>query len=60
MPQNIQEHFSMHFVETMDEVLKIALQREISVIKEKEDKKIKEYKPSMEEDFSQESESITH
>lgn len=60
VPQNIQEHFSMHFVETMDEVLKIALQREISVIKEKEDKKIKEYKPSMEEDFSQESESITH
>jgi len=58
VPQNIQEHFSMHFVETMDEVLKIALQGEISVVKEKEDEKIKEYKPSMEKDFSQES--ITH
>ena len=35
VPQNIQEHFSMHFVETMDEVLKIALEDEIPVTKEK-------------------------
>ena len=58
VPQNIQKHFSMHFVETMDEVLKIALQGEISAVKEKEEKKIKEYKPSMDKDFPQES--ITH
>lgn len=58
VPQNIQEHFSMHFVETMDEVLKIALEDEIPVAKEKAEDKIEEYKPSMEKDFSQDS--ITH
>jgi len=58
VPQNIQEHFSMHFVETMDEVLKIALEDEIPVAKGKAGDKIEEYKPSMEKDFSQDS--VTH
>ncbi len=58
VPKNIQEHFSMHFVETMEEVLKIALEDEIPVAEENADDKIEEYKPSMEKDFSQDS--ITH
>ena len=58
VPKNIQDHFSMHFVETMDEVLKIALEDEIPVAKENEDANIEEYKSSMEKDFSQDS--ITH
>ena len=42
----------------MDEVLKVALEYEIPVNEEKEDKDIEEYTTSMDKDFSQES--ITH
>ena len=41
----------MHFVETMDEVLKIALEDEIPVAEENADDKIEEYKPSHGEGF---------
>ena len=58
IPPNIQEYFSIHFVEHMDEVLKVALEYEIPVNEEKEDKDIEEYTASMDKDFSQES--ITH
>ncbi len=57
IPQNIQEQISIRFVETMDEVLRIALQGEIQVSEEKEEK-ISEFTTSIKEDFSQES--ITH
>jgi ATP-dependent Lon protease len=57
IPQNIQEQFSINFVETMDEVLKIALDGPIPVLETKEEK-IDEFNSSIDKDFSQES--ITH
>jgi ATP-dependent Lon protease len=56
IPQIIQEQLSINFVETMDEVLKIALDGTISPREEKEGK-LEEFN-SMNKDFSQES--ITH
>jgi ATP-dependent Lon protease len=56
IPQIIQEQLSINFVETMDEVLKIALDGTISPREEKEGK-LEEFN-SMDKDFSQES--ITH
>jgi ATP-dependent Lon protease len=57
IPQNIQEQFSINFVETMDEVLKIALDGPIPVLEAK-DEKIDEFNSTIDKDFSQES--ITH
>ena len=56
IPQIIQDQLSINFVETMDEVLKIALDGTISVREEKEEK-LEEF-TAMTKDFSQES--ITH
>ena len=56
IPQIIQEQLSIKFVETMDEVLKIALDGTISPREEKEEK-LEEFS-SISKDFSQES--ITH
>jgi ATP-dependent Lon protease len=56
IPQIIQEQLSINFVETMDEVLKIALDGTISPREETEEK-LEEFS-SMNKDFSQES--ITH
>ena len=57
IPQNIQEQFSINFVETMDDVLKVALESPLQVLEE-EAEDIDEYKSPIEKDFSQES--ITH
>jgi ATP-dependent Lon protease len=56
IPQIIQEQLSIKFVETMDEVLKIALDGTISPREEKEEK-LEEFN-AISKDFSQES--ITH
>jgi ATP-dependent Lon protease len=56
IPQIIQDQLSINFVETMDEVLKIALDGTISAREEKEEK-LEEFS-AMSKDFSQES--ITH
>ncbi|MFN8007705.1 MAG: endopeptidase La [Terriglobia bacterium] len=57
IPKYIQEQFSINLVETMDEVLRVALEYPIQVPDKKEEK-ISEYEDSIEKDFSQES--ITH
>src|SRR5262249_8400823 len=56
IPQIIQDQLSINFVETMDEVLKIALDGTISV-REEQEEKLEEFS-AMTKDFSQES--ITH
>jgi ATP-dependent Lon protease len=56
IPQIIQEQLSINFVETMDEVLKLALDGTISPREEKEEK-LEEFS-SMNKDFPQES--VTH
>ena len=58
IPPNIQQYFSIHFAENMDQVLKVALENEIPSMEEKEDKDIEEYTASMDKGFSQEP--ITH
>ncbi|MSO22914.1 MAG: endopeptidase La [Acidobacteria bacterium] len=57
IPQNIQEQFSIHFVETMDEVLKIALESPVQVLEEAPED-IDKYKSPIESDYSKES--VTH
>lgn len=57
IPKNIQEQFSIHFVETMDEVLKVALEQPVQVIEEKEED-LEKYNPAIDKDFSQDS--VTH
>jgi ATP-dependent Lon protease len=56
IPQNIQEQFSIHFVETMDEVLKVALESPVQVLEEAPTD-IDKYK-TIEGDYSKES--VTH
>jgi ATP-dependent Lon protease len=58
IPQNIQEQFSIHFVETMDEVLKIALESPVQVLEEAPAGDIDKYKGPIESDYSKES--VTH
>jgi ATP-dependent Lon protease len=57
IPQNIQEQFSIHFVETMDEVLKVALESPVQVLEEAPED-IDKYKAPIESDYSKES--VTH
>ena len=57
IPQNIQEQFSIHFVETMDEVLKVALESPVQVLEEAPED-IDKYKGPIESDYSKES--VTH
>jgi len=57
IPQNIQEQFSIHFVETMDEVLKVALESPVQVLEEAP-ADIDKYKGTIESDYSKES--VTH
>jgi len=57
IPQNIQEQFSIHFVETMDEVLKVALELPVQVLEEAPED-IDKYKGPIESDYSKES--VTH
>jgi ATP-dependent Lon protease len=57
IPQNIQEQFSIHFVDTMDEVLKIALESPVQVLEEAPED-IDKYKGTIENDYSKES--VTH
>ena len=57
IPQNIQEQFSIHFVETMDEVLKVALESPVQVLEEAPED-IDKYKAAIESDYSKES--VTH
>jgi ATP-dependent Lon protease len=57
IPQNIQEQFSIHFVETMDEVLKVALESPVQVLEEAP-ADIDKYKSTIESDYSKES--VTH
>ena len=57
IPHNIQDQFSINFVETMDEVLKVALEGSIQVLEEKEEK-LEQFNNSIDKDFSQES--VTH
>jgi len=57
IPQNIQEQFSIHFVETMDDVLKIALESPVQVLEETQED-IDKYKGPIESDYSKES--VTH
>ena len=57
IPQNIQEQFSIHFVETMDEVLKVALESPVQVLEEAPTD-IDKYKSTIESDYSKES--VTH
>jgi ATP-dependent Lon protease len=57
IPQNIQDQFSVNLVETMDEVLKVALEGSIQVLEEKEEK-IDQFDNSIDKDFPQES--VTH
>jgi ATP-dependent Lon protease len=56
IPQNIQDQFSIHFVETMDEVLKVALESPVQVLEEAPTD-IDKYK-TIESDYSKES--VTH
>ena len=55
---NLSKEDSKSGLYELDEVLKVALEYEIPVNEEKEDKDIEEYTTSMDKDFSQES--ITH
>ncbi|HEU0004913.1 MAG TPA: S16 family serine protease, partial [Terriglobia bacterium] len=57
IPQNIQEQFAIHFVETMDEVLKVALESPVQVLEEPPED-IDKYKGPIESDYSKES--VTH
>ena len=57
IPQNIQEQFAIHFVETMDEVLKVALEAPVQVLEESPED-IDKYKSTIESDYAQES--VTH
>src|SRR5256884_599911 len=57
IPQNIQDQFSVNLVETMDEVLKVALEGSIQVLEEKEEK-IDQFHDSIDKGFPQES--VTH
>jgi len=57
IPQNIQEQFSIHFVETMDEVLKVALESPVQVLEEAPED-IDKYKSTIESDYAKES--VTH
>jgi ATP-dependent Lon protease len=57
IPKNIQDQFSINFVETMDDVLRVALENPLQVTGKKEEK-ISEFENPREKDFSQES--ITH
>ncbi|PYV43284.1 MAG: endopeptidase La [Acidobacteria bacterium] len=57
IPQNIQDQFSINLVETMDEVLKVALEGSIQVLEEKEEK-IDQFHDSIDKGFPQES--VTH
>ena len=57
IPRNIQDQFSINLVETMDDVLRVALEYPLHVAGNKEEK-ISEYEKPIEKDFSQES--ITH
>lgn len=57
IPQNIQEQFSIHFVEAMDEVLKIALEAPVQVLEETQED-LDKYKGPIESDYSKES--VTH
>ena len=57
IPKNIQDQFSINLVETMDDVLRVALEYPLHVAGNKEEK-ISEYEKPVEKDFSQES--ITH
>ena len=57
IPKNIQDQFSINLVETMDDVLRVALEYPLQVAGKKEEK-ISEFENPIEKDFSQES--ITH
>jgi len=57
IPQNIQEQFSIHFVETMDDVLKVALESPVQVLEEAPED-IDKYKSTIESDYAKES--VTH
>jgi ATP-dependent Lon protease len=57
IPANILEQVKVEFVETMDEVLKVALAGPIPQIEEKGEK-ITEFSPAIEDDFPQDS--VTH
>ncbi len=57
IPKNIQDQFSINLVETMDDVLRVALEYPLQVTGNKEEK-ISEFEKPIEKDFSQES--ITH
>jgi ATP-dependent Lon protease len=55
--ENIQEDLSIQFIETMDEVLKIALDGQIQPIPE-QDEKLEEFNAPLDQDLSQGS--VTH
>ena len=57
VPKDIQDQFSVNLVETMDEVLKIALERPIKVLEETPEN-LNEYSAPIDKDYSQES--VTH
>ncbi|MEW5979916.1 MAG: endopeptidase La [Acidobacteriota bacterium] len=57
IPKNIQDDLSINFVETMDDVLKIALDGPIKVIEETPES-LEEFNKPIKDDFSQES--MTH
>jgi ATP-dependent Lon protease len=57
IPSNIQAQFSIHFVETMDEVLKVALEKPVQVLEEKEED-LGKYNAAIDKDYSQDS--VTH
>ncbi|HEX2522587.1 MAG TPA: S16 family serine protease, partial [Terriglobia bacterium] len=57
IPSNIQDQFSIHFVETMDEVLKVALEKPVQVLEEKEED-LGKYNAAIDKDYSQDS--VTH
>jgi ATP-dependent Lon protease len=57
IPSNIQEQFSIHLVETMDDVLKIALEKPVQVIEEKEED-LGKFNAAIDKDYSQDS--VTH
>jgi ATP-dependent Lon protease len=56
IPKNIQDQFSLHFVETMDEVLKVTLENPVQVLEQTEE--LNKFSSPIEKDYSQES--VTH
>ncbi len=57
IPKTIQEQFVIHFVETMDEVLEMALEQPVQVLEETQED-LDKYNATIEKDYSPES--VTH